>query len=277
MCNNFLAKSKKYIQIKYWGDFMLKKLFAIGLAAGLAAASTLPAAAERLSNELQRWYFKNRPAEEQIDLAKYNAYYLGDTSRKEIYLTFDEGYENGHTAQILDVLKEKGVPAAFFVTKTYITAHPDLIKRMVDEGHIVANHTVRHKCSPTLSDEEMRDELFKTAAAYKELIGADMPPFFRPPMGQYSERVLKITQDCGYNTIFWSFAYMDWEVDRQPGRDAAHKKVVGGAHNGAILLLHAVSKSNAQAMGDIIDSLQAQGYEFKSLYDLPNIIGGGIL
>ena len=259
---------------------MIKKFLATGLTIGLVLTTAATIHAEQLSNELQRWYFKNRPAAEPLDLEKYNAYYKGDTSKKEIYLTFDEGYENGYTPIILDVLKEKNVPAAFFVTKHYITEHPDLIRRMADEGHIVANHTVRHKSSPDLTDDEMRNELIKTADAYMELMGAQIPPFFRPPMGQYSERILKITQECGYNTIFWSFAYADWEVNKQPGKEVAHKKVVGGAHNGAILLLHAVSKSNAEAMADIIDSLRTQGYEFKSLYELPNIQGvkpGGIL
>jgi len=256
---------------------MMKKMLIVGLAAGMTLFAATMAHAEALSNEMQRWYFKNRPAEEQIDLAKYNAYHLGDTNKKEIYLTFDEGYENGYTAVILDALKEKDVPAAFFVTKHYINANPELIERMINEGHIAANHTVKHKSSPTLSDDELRDEIAQTAEAFRELTGLEMPPFFRPPMGQYSERVLKITQECGYNTIFWSFAFKDWEVNNHPGRDIAHKKVVEGAHDGAILLLHAVSKSNAEAMGDIIDSLRALGYEFKSLYQLPDIIGGGIL
>ena len=238
------------------------------------------------SNDTMRWYFKrskeaHQPpgAQEEIDIAKFGAYYLGDTSQKELYLTFDEGYENGYTEKILDVLLEKNVPAAFFVTKSYIKANPELITRMIDEGHIVGNHTVRHKSSPSLSEAEMVAELTGVADYFKEATGLDMPPFFRPPMGEYSERVLAITQEQGYYTIFWSFAYEDWIESKQPGAAAAHKKVVDSLHNGAILLLHAVSSSNAEAMADIIDSARDMGFEFKSLYELPNIdnFGGGIL
>ena len=255
-----------------------KLIIAVGLAALLAASS--------FSNDIMRWYF-TRPeeahqpptAQEKIDIARFDTYYLGDTSQKELYLTFDEGYENGYTEKILDVLLEKNVPAAFFVTKSYIRNNPELIARMISEGHLVCNHTVRHKSSPSLSEAEMIAELKGVADYFKETTGLDMPPFFRPPMGEYSERVLSITQEQGYYTIFWSFAYEDWKEDKQPGAVAAHKKVVDGLHNGAILLLHAVSSSNAEAMADIIDSAHAEGYEFKTLYQLPNIdnFGGGIL
>lgn len=226
-------------------------------------------------NETLRWYFKRQEGkpplagQDNIDLRAYNAYYLGDTDQKELYLTFDEGYENGFTAVILDTLRDKAVPAAFFVTKTYIRDNPELIVRMVDEGHIVANHTVRHLSSPSLSSDELKDELVQTAEGFKELTGVDMPPFFRPPMGQYSIRVLDDVMSIGYKTVFWSFAYEDWIPDKQPGAEVAHNKVVKGLHNGAILLLHAVSESNAQALGDIIDSARDLGYEFKPLYDLP--------
>ncbi|MCL2171911.1 MAG: delta-lactam-biosynthetic de-N-acetylase [Defluviitaleaceae bacterium] len=258
----------------------MRKILAICFATILLATTVN---AQEFCNNLQSWYYnpndRNEPptAQEQLNLADFDAYYLGDTRKKDIYLTFDEGYENGYTAPILDVLRDKNVPAAFFVTKTYITANPDLVRRMVDEGHIVGNHTVRHKSSPDLTCDELREELEKTANAYQELINAEMPPFFRPPMGEYSERVLRTTQDCGYSTIFWSFAYVDWNINKQPGRDFALKKVVDNIHNGAILLLHAVSESNAQAMGDIVDALRAMGYEFKSLYDLKEEFGRGIL
>ena len=249
-------------------------IFKMTVAASLAAML----AAGGFSNETMRWYFVRPPelhqtpgAQEKIDISKFGAYYLGDTSQKELYLTFDEGYENGYTEKILDVLLEKDVPAAFFVTKSYIRSNPELIKRMIAEGHVVGNHTIRHKSSPSLSEAEMIAELTGVADYFKEVTGREMPPFFRPPMGEYSERVLAITQEQGYHTIFWSFAYEDWKENKQPGAAAAHKKVVDGLHNGAILLLHAVSSSNAEAMADIIDSARAKGYEFKSLYKLPNI------
>ena len=251
-----------------------------------AAALAVILAAGGLSNDTMRWYFKraeeaHQPptAQEEIDIAKYGAYFLGDVTQRELYLTFDEGYENGYTEKILDVLADKGVSAAFFVTKSYIAKNPELIKRMIDEGHVVGNHTVRHKSSPTLSEAEMIKELTEVAEYFKEVTGRDMPPFFRPPMGEYSERVLAIAQAQGYYTIFWSFAYEDWKENKQPGAAAAHKRVTDSLHNGAILLLHAVSSSNAEAMADIIDSAHAAGYQFKSLYELPNIdnFGGGIL
>jgi len=241
-------------------------------------------AASGFSNDLKRWYFERQTdrhlppdAQNEINLEEFSAYYLGDTSQKEVYLTFDEGYENGYTEKILDVLLDKDVTAAFFVTKSYIKDNPELIARMVDEGHIVGNHTIRHKSSPSLSKEDMTAELVGVADYFKEITGTDMPPFFRPPMGEYSEKVLAIAKDCGYHTIFWSFAYKDWLEDSQPGAAAAHKKVMEDLHPGAILLLHAVSSSNAEAMADIIDSIQKEGYIFKSLYELPNINTGGIL
>ena len=249
-------------------------VFKMIITTGLAAVLTTGG----FSNDIMRWYFvrpteahKTPGAQEKIDIAQFGAYYLGDTSQKELYLTFDEGYENGYTEKILDVLLEKDVPAAFFVTKSYIRANPELIERMIAEGHVVGNHTVRHKSSPSLSEADMIAELSGVADYFKEVTGREMPPFFRPPMGEYSERVLAIAQKAGYHTIFWSFAYEDWKQDKQPGAAAAHKRVVDGLHNGAILLLHAVSSSNTEAMGDIIDSARSMGYKFKSLYELPNI------
>lgn len=250
------------------------KKMALALAAILAFGVT-----SGLSNDLKRWYFKRtgegRPPMEEsgLDLAKYSAYFLGNIEQQELYLTFDEGYENGYTEVILDILAEKQVSAAFFVTETYIRSNPELIQRMVEEGHVVGNHTVKHKSSPSLSEAEMKDELEKTAQTYRELTGQDMPPFFRPPMGQYSEQVLAICQEAGYSTVFWSFAYEDWHPDKQPGRKVAFERVMKGLHNGAILLLHAVSKSNTEALSDIIDEARARGYEFKSLYELTNSDG----
>ncbi|MCL2620896.1 MAG: polysaccharide deacetylase family protein [Defluviitaleaceae bacterium] len=225
-------------------------------------------------NDFKSWYFV--PAVEgqspgwdaSFDLEKYNTHYLGDTTRPEIFLTFDEGYENGFTEVILDVLRDKNVPAAFFVTKPYIKDNPDLVRRMVDEGHIVGNHTVRHKSSPSLSSDEIVQELAGVCEYFKEVIGHEIPRFFRPPMGEYSQRVLEDVANEGYATIFWSYAYADWMVDKQPGAAVAHKKVTENLHNGAIILLHAVSSSNAEAMGDIIDTARAMGYEFKCLSQL---------
>lgn len=228
----------------------------------------------KLSNAKQSWYFvptKNHTQPQgnsSVQLKKYNSYYVGNADEKKIYLTFDEGYENGYSSKILDVLKAKNVKAAFFVTKSYITENPELIKRMVNEGHIVGNHSVKHLSSPTLSDSQLQNELNETAAAFKFLTGKEMPKVFRPPMGEYSERTLAVTSNMGYKTVFWSFAYKDWLTDAQPGKQAAYNNVMNSYHNGAVLLLHAVSKSNTEALGDIIDSLSAKGYTFDTLNNL---------
>lgn len=224
------------------------------------------------------WYYvgkgKDQIAEaprESIDFLKENsAYYLGDTLSKVLYLTFDEGYENGHTGQILDILNEYKVPATFFVVKPYITKEPELIKRMVAEGHIVGNHSVHHPSMAQIHDKEKFEaELKGVEDAYKELIGEDMPKFFRPPMGKYSKESLQMTKDLGYKTIFWSFAYKDWLVNNQPTEDYAIQKIGKGAHPGAIMLLHAVSTTNTKVLATIIKTCQQEGYEFKSLNDLP--------
>jgi len=224
------------------------------------------------------WYYvgkgKDQIAEaprESINFLKENSsYYLGDTSNKVLYLTFDEGYENGHTGEILDILKEYKVPAAFFVVKPYIVKEPELIKRMVNEGHIVANHSVHHPSMAQIHDKEkFKAEFQGVEDAYKELIGQDMPKYFRPPMGKYSKQSLQMTKDLGYKTIFWSFAYKDWLVNSQPSESYSIEKISKGAHPGSIMLLHAVSNTNTKVLATVIKNLQQDGYEFKSLNDLP--------
>ncbi|MBN7575245.1 MULTISPECIES: delta-lactam-biosynthetic de-N-acetylase [Clostridium] len=224
------------------------------------------------------WYYvgkgKDQIAEgpkESVSFLKENsAYYLGDTSKKVLYLTFDEGYENGNTGKILDILKEYKVPAAFFVVKPYIDTQPELIKRMVDEGHVVGNHTVHHPSMAQIRDKEKFEAEFTGVEnAFKELTGQDMPKFFRPPMGKYSKKSLAMTKDLGYKTIFWSFAYKDWLVNNQPSESYAVEKICKGAHPGSIMLLHAVSNTNTKVLSSVIKTLQQEGYEFKSLNDLP--------
>ena len=228
-----------------------------------------------LSNEKLGWYFiKNNEhlpshGAAEIDISAYNGCYLGDTSQKYIWLTFNCGFENGNTPLILDTLKEKNVPAAFFVLGTYIRDNPELTKRMAEEGHLVVNHSDTHLSMPGISDQEILDEIFGCAKRYKELTGMDMPPFFRPASGEYCERALYITKEAGYKTVFWSFAYLDWLVDEQPGKDYTFKIVMDNLHNGQILMLHPVSTSNTEALPDIIDAVKAQGFEFRILYDLP--------
>jgi peptidoglycan-N-acetylmuramic acid deacetylase len=224
------------------------------------------------------WYYvgkgKDQIAEgpkESVGFLKENsAYYLGDTSNKVLYLTFDEGYENGNTGKILDILKECKVPAAFFVVKPYIDTQPELVKRMVDEGHVVGNHTVHHPSIAQIRDKEKFDAEFTGVEnAFKELTGQDMPKFFRPPMGKYSKKSLEMTKGLGYKTIFWSFAYKDWLVNNQPSESYAVEKICKGAHPGSVMLLHAVSNTNTKVLSSVIKTLQQEGYEFKSLNELP--------
>lgn len=202
------------------------------------------------------------------DLAdKYGAIYLGDTGKNTVYLTFDEGYENGYTAKILDTLKANNVKAAFFITMPYLKNNFDLVERMVKEGHIVGNHTVHHPSLPEVSDSKVEDELVDLDLMFKEKTGSSMK-YLRPPKGEFSERTLKISKDLSYTNVFWSFAYADWDVQKQKGADNAYKMVMDNIHNGAVLLLHAVSKDNADALDNIIKDLKAKGYSFGTLDDI---------
>ncbi len=223
------------------------------------------------SNEMFGWGLKknkNAPPEipENIKemMQKYHAIYI-DTIPKTLYLTFDEGYENGYTEKILDVLKENDVKAAFFVTGPYLKKEEALIKRMFEEGHIVGNHTVRHPSMPSLdSTEKAAKELTELDEMCFELYGRHMT-YFRPPRGEYSEKTLKITEDLGYTNVFWSFAYQDWDVKKQRGTDYAYRQIMEGVHDGAVLLLHAVSKDNAEVLDRVIKELKGMGYHFRSL------------
>lgn len=229
------------------------------------------------SNELN-WYFVFRgkgvtpeaPKESANFLKDTKSFYVGDTSKKELYLTFDEGYEKGNTESILDILKEVNVKAAFFVVKPYITSHPETVKRMVKEGHLVCNHSSTHPSMASITNKDkFKKEFTDVEDAYKELIGSDMPKYFRPPMGKYSENSLKMTDELGYKSIFWSFAYRDWLVDNQPSESYGIEKIKNGAHPGGILLLHAVSDTNTKILKEVLTSLKDEGYEFKSLDELP--------
>ena len=203
----------------------------------------------------------------KFKLSDYSALCLGDTSRKVVYLTFDEGYENGYTPQILDVLKANNVKAMFFVTLPYMKQNEALIKRMEEEGHLVCNHSNHHLSMPTLVADETKfnKELTDVSAAYNQITGKTMPPFFRPPMGHYSEKSLALTKAMGYQTVFWSFAYCDWKPEAQPEPTSAKKLMLDGLHNGAVYLLHAVSKTNANILGDFIKEAQHMGYTFELL------------
>lgn len=226
---------------------------------------------KNLSNASKGWGFKKeagkKPAisKDTINLfSKYSAIYAG-TREKTLYLTFDEGYENGYTAPILDVLKENNVPAAFFITGPYLKKQQDLVMRMVNEGHIVGNHTVNHPSMPSVTDDKkLEDEILDLDREFLALTGKSMK-YIRPPKGEYSERTLALSHNLGYTSVFWSFAYVDWETDNQKGANYAYNQVMPYLHDGAILLLHAISKDNAEALSRIITDAKNLGYKFESL------------
>ncbi len=205
-------------------------------------------------------------------LAKYNAYYMGDSADaggKSIYLTFDVGYENGYTAAILDTLKEEKVPAAFFVVGNFVEENPELVKRMTAEGHIVGNHTMHHPDMSAISDEAgFRKEMRELEEAYKAATGEEMLKFYRPPQGKYSEKNLEMARDMGYTTVFWSLAYVDWLQDNQPSREDALNILNRRIHPGAIVLLHSTSKTNAAILKELIEGWRSQGYRLCSISEL---------
>ena len=208
----------------------------------------------------------NTTAEE---LAENDAYYVGSGEDRIIYLTFDAGYEDGYMPDILDVLKETEVPAAFFVVGTYIKDNPELVKRMVNEGHIVGNHTESHPdMSAIASKEAFAQELASPEQQYLDVIGEEMPKFYRPPQGKYSESNLQMAKELGYKTVFWSLAYVDWEKDNQPTKEQAFSKLIPRVHPGTVLLLHSTSKTNTEILKGLIEEYRSMGYEFKSLYEL---------
>ncbi len=201
-------------------------------------------------------------------LRKHEAIFLGDTAKKELYLTFDNGYENGFTPPILDVLKEKQVPAIFFVTGHYVKEEPELIRRMVNEGHLVGNHSWSHPDMSNLSDARMKEELDKVKEAVAAVSDQKEMTYLRTPRGVFSERTLAVSKAYGYTNVFWSVAYADWDTKKQRGWQYAYDKVTAQLHPGAVILLHSVSKDNAEALGNIIDEARKAGYEFKRMDEL---------
>jgi peptidoglycan-N-acetylmuramic acid deacetylase len=208
-------------------------------------------------------------AQKYFDENGFNAFCLDTKSKKKVlYLTFDCGYENGYTSKILDILKEKNVSAAFFCTLPEVKENPDLIKRMIDEGHIVGNHSVTHPSFAEISFEQMVEEINGMEKYLKENFKYS-EPYFRFPKGEYTDDALKVVDSLGYTSVFWSLAYADWDLNDQKGEQYAYDKVVSRLHPGAVMLLHSVSPDNANALGSIIDEAKRQGYEFCSLRDYP--------
>ncbi len=267
-------------------EFQVKKEFKIKLTGGLLTLiitlSTIASINQEykietssetdLSNTKIGWGIKRNDNHEQPDvgaknkelISKYNGMALGNAKDKFIYLTFDMGYEAGYTESILDSLKDEGVKATFFITAHYLNTASDLVNRMINEGHIVGNHTVNHKSMPDLSDEEMKQEIMNLNQYLYEKFGYEMK-YLRPPKGEFSERSLKITDSLGFKTVMWSFAYVDWNEDSQPLGSEAIEKITSNLHNGEIMLLHATSKTNSEIMRQMIQETRNQGYEFKNL------------
>lgn len=203
------------------------------------------------------------------ELKAYNAYYSGSPEEMVLYLTFDAGYENGNTPAILDALKKHNAPAAFFVVGNYLETSPDLVKRMLEEGHIVANHTYHHPDMSKISTKEaFSKELTSLEEKFTEITGQTMPKYYRPPQGKYSESNLQMAKDLGYTTFFWSLAYVDWYQDQQPTQEEAYKKLLGRIHPGAIVLLHSTSSTNAAILDELLTKWEDMGYRFDSLDSL---------
>ena len=223
-----------------------------------------------LSNKKIGWGIRNAKNHSQPDIGnkdlieKYNGLAIGNNQKKYIYLTFDMGYEAGYTKKILDSLKKANVTATFFITAHYFNTSSDLVKRMIDEGHIVGNHTVNHKSMPSLSDEELKKELMTLHQSIYNKLGYEMK-YTRPPKGEFSERTLALTEKLGYKNVMWSFAYVDWDENKQPTNEEAIEKITSNFHNGEIMLLHATSKTNSEILFEIIEKAKNEGYEFKSL------------
>lgn len=208
-------------------------------------------------------------------LKAYDAAYIGDTGEKVLYLTFDAGYENGCTAKILDILKAHQVPAAFFLVGNYIEKNADLVRRMASEGHTVGNHTMHHYDMSTLTDKDaFARELRDLEDLYRETTGQELAKFYRPPQGIYSEENLKMARDLGYQTVFWSLAYVDWNNDSQPSREEAFAKLLPRTHNGAVVLLHSTSQTNAEILEELLTKWKEQGYRFGTVEELFKEQGG---
>ncbi|MGI6166533.1 MAG: polysaccharide deacetylase family protein [Eubacteriales bacterium] len=236
-----------------------------------AAGETLNWYCKRNKNHLQP-----RCDPDMQFIEKYDGYYVdknhGDTaSNRVVYLTFDAGYDNGNVGKVLDVLKEKEVRAAFFILAHLVKKNTDLVRRMADEGHLVCNHTASHKdMTKFQSLEEFGAELKKLEDIYTEYTGREIARYYRPPEGKFNEENLKFAQQIGYKTIFWSLAYADWDNERQPDPEEAYNLIMSNIHNGAIILLHPISSTNAKILGRLIDQLRGEGYSFGTLDQLTN-------
>ncbi len=254
------------IKLKYYHGLMLVSIIAVGLvlAALLTKEEALPVGSWGLSFQTEGQAPIGNTSNET--LLQYDAAYLGNTQESVIYLTFDAGYENGCTAKILDVLKKHHVPAAFFLVGNYLEQNEDLVRRMVDEGHTVGNHTYHHWDMSKISDmQSFRNELESLETLYTQITGTTMQKYYRPPQGIYSEDNLKMAQELGYKTVFWSLAYVDWINEAQPTSEQAFSKLIPRIHNGAVVLLHSTSETNANILDELLTRWEELGYRFESI------------
>lgn len=266
-------KKVNYVQAALTALFLLA-MFLLGRAVGAVTHPTVETQAVAESPENWGLGFGAEGTQptgnvSAAELAKYNAYYVGSDQEKVIYLTFDAGYENGNTEPILDALKKHNATATFFVVGHYLETAPELIKRMVEEGHTVGNHTYHHPDMSSISDKAaFAREMDDVASLYREITGQEMTLYYRPPQGKYSRENLQMAQEMGYTTFFWSLAYVDWYQDQQPTHEEAFQKLTARIHPGAIVLLHSTSQTNGEIMDELLTKWEEMGYTFRPLSEL---------
>jgi len=256
-------------------------LIALSSALGFSSEVCLYQAAAHTRTTQYGWYYMPRTdglqPNENAEFAfvkNYSAISMGSPDEKVVYITFDAGYENGYAAKVLDTLKAHNARAAFFLVGHYIKANPDIVRRMVDEGHLVCSHSMNHKNMAAMTDlSEFGRELTDLETLFYEQTGERLAMFFRPPEGNFSEMLLQYAQQCGYTTVFWSFAYKDWYNDNQPSAESAFDTIISRTHPGEIALLHLTSKTNAEVLDAVLTKWEEMGYRFGSLYDFDNQSG----
>lgn len=252
--------------------FLILAIFSLSVISMNAKENEIVTNSNVVSNQKIGWGIKRNDNHEQPDVGSNNkrvleenkGICLGNKEKKTIYLTFDEGYEAGYTPQLLNMLKENQVKATFFITAHFVNTQPELVQQMIDEGHIIGNHTVNHKSMPELTEDKIKTEVMDLHQVINEKFNYEMK-YIRPPKGEYSERTLQVTNQLGYTTVMWSFAYEDWNEEKQPDEQSAKKKVLDNLHNGEIMLLHGNSKTNTNILDSVIKEAKNMGFEFKSL------------
>ncbi len=268
-----MKKIKEKRTIQYGGILILiTAIFSLSVISMNTEKDTINANANAISNQKIGWGIKRNDNHEQPDVGTNNkkvleenkGICLGNKEKKNVYLTFDEGYEAGYTPQLLSTLKENQVKATFFITAHFVNTQPDLVQQMIEEGHIIGNHTVNHKSMPDLTEDKIKTEVMDLHQVINEKFNYEMK-YIRPPKGEFSEKTLQVTNQLGYTTVMWSFAYEDWNEDKQPEEINAKKKVLDNLHNGEIMLLHGNSKTNTNILDAVIKEAKNMGYEFKSL------------